>query len=436
MREMDLNLASPKRIEYEPLEYQRAFHLSTKPKSILSTGFGGGKTFALVMKGFDLMNSNRGLPGGLLCPDYKMYKRDVLPTIEDICIQNKIKYDYHKVEMKWTFPAAGATMYAFTSEKPGSIKGPNLAWFLVNEVGECSKESVMMAIGRVRLKKAKRLQIAMSGTPEGFNWVYDYFVQTPREDTDLIFGDARLNTHVHEAYFKQLEESYDPLLQDQYIRGLFVNVTGKRCVWAFDRHRHVVKGIKKIPGMPVWITLDFNVNPMAATLWNVIPMGYQTPEGRRAKLRAFKTIKIMGSNTYEMADALRNELEKGPGGEINDHVTVYPDPAGRALSTKTLNLSDFDILKQKGFTELKYKLKFSVKDCLVALNNLFSKDEIVIDAGCTDLIADLEQCVFKGNAFEIDKSNPDRTHWLDSAKLMADYEFGISRPSFREHRFR
>ena len=28
----------------------------------------------------------------------------------------------------------------------------------------------------------------MSGTPEGFNWSYDYFVEDPRQDTDLIFG--------------------------------------------------------------------------------------------------------------------------------------------------------------------------------------------------------------------------------------------------------
>ena len=84
-------------IEYTPLGYQKQFHDSMSPKVYLSAGFGAGKTYALVMKLFQLMNLNRGLPGGLLCPDLKMYKRDVLPTIRDISSASGIKYKYNKV---------------------------------------------------------------------------------------------------------------------------------------------------------------------------------------------------------------------------------------------------------------------------------------------------------------------------------------------------
>lgn len=420
------------------MPYQDTFMESKKPKVFLSSGFGGGKTYILVMKMFQLMELNRRCPGGFLSPSYKMYKRDVIPTIKDICRENRIRYDYHKSDMLWTFPDAGAHVYAFTAEDPDSIKGPNLAWFCINEVGMCSEQAFLMSIGRVRLKRANVLQIAMSGTPEGFTWTYDYFVTAPRKDTDLVFGDARLNTHVAESYFKGLEESYDPLMQEQYIKGMFVNLKGKRCAWAFNRHRHTDKHIEKIEGWPVWISMDFNVTPMSATLWNRVPLGFHTDDRwGRCMLRAFDEITIDGSNTYEMAAALRDRLPKDQQGQLLDDITIYPDPAGRSKSTKSMNLSDFDILKQHGFQNIKFKLQISVKDCLNALNGIIAKDLMVLNSDtCTNTIADLEQCVFKGNVFEIDKSNPRRTHWLDGTKNMCDYEFAIKRSSFREQRMR
>lgn len=416
------------------IPFQQRFMESVKPKCYLSTGFGGGKTFTLVMKMFQLMDVNRGLPGGLLCPTTKMYKRDVLPTIKGICRENGIRYKYNKSDMCWYFPDSKSHVYVFHSEDDGdSIKGPNLAWFVINEVTLCTEMAFKVALSRVRLKSAKRLQIAMSGTPEGFNWNYEYFVENPREDTDLIFGDSRLNTHVAESYFGTLMESYDPLMQKQYIGGEFINMKGKRAAWMFNRFKHTAEGINKVPGAPVLISLDFNVSPMAATLWNPVPIGDASNRGPTGTmLRGFDEICIESSNTYEMCDAIKEKLDPG------DEVTIFPDPAGRARSTKTRNTSDMDILQAAGFTDMKYKNVLSVKDCLVALNNMYWKDAIVLNSKkCRHTIADMEQCVLKGNVFEIDKSNEKRTHWLDGTKNMIDYLFPVKRkPAFREERAR
>lgn len=431
----------PQKIKYDTsgMEHQQRFHEAMTPKVFMSSGFGGGKTHSLVMKMFQLMHLNYGCPGGILAPTYKMYKRDVVPTIRSICAENGIRYRYNKSDALWYFPDAKAYVWAFTSEDEDSIKGPNLAWFVVNEVTLCSERSVMMALARIRLKKAPQPMFAASGTPEGFNWTYDYFIAKPRKDTTLIFGDARKNKHVSDSYFAMLMESYDPLMQKQYIGGQFVNLNGKAAAWSFNRHRHVANGVKKVSGLPVLVSLDFNVTPMAATLWNHVPSGYQTgdPWGNVA-LRAWGEIKIESSNTYEIADAIKDRLERDEQGSIIDEVWIYPDPAGRARSTKSLNLSDFDILVQKGFkkSQIKYKLSLSVKDCLNALNGAFARNQIIIDASCTETIMDLERCVLKGNVFEIDKSDPKRTHWLDGTKNMVDYLFPIKRRVFREERYR
>jgi hypothetical protein len=427
--------------DYWTVPYQEDFHFSRASKVYLSTGYGGGKTYSLIQKMFWLMNENYGLPGGLLVPTLKMYKRDVVPTIEQICDENKIRARHMKGESAWLFPDAKCKLYVFHSQDDGaSIKGPNLAWGIINEVTLCSEKAFMSFLARVRLAQAKLLQIAMSGTPEGFNWTYEYFVQNQRKDTHLIIGDARRNKFVADTYFGILAESYDELMQQQYILGQWVNLTGKRAAWMFDRMKHTDiqqhQKAERIGDLPVLISLDFNVTPMAATLWNHTPGKWDWVHGKptNQELLAFDEIKIDSSNTYEMCDAIHQRL--GPIGE--DMVTIFPDPAGAARSTKALQ-SDIQILKDYGgFKQIKYKSKISVRDCLNSLNNMLSRNLVMLNSQtCRNTIADLEQCVFKGNVFEIDKSNQSRTHWLDGTKNMIEYLYpAVKYGEFREERIR
>lgn len=425
-------------IVYNPFEYQIPFQNSTKPKVYLSTGWGGGKTFALVMGVFRLMNINRGLPVGFLAPTIKMYKRDCIPTIEEICQENRIRYKYNKTDMQWFFPDTNSTVFVFHSEDGGrSIRGPNLACGAINEVSLCSKAAFLAFMSRIRLKQAKLLQLIMSGTPESFSWTYEYFVEEPRDDTDFILGDARLNTHVSGDYFGTLKDSLDDLMFQQYVEGKHVNLVGKRCAYAFDRKRHTAPDIDKLPQYPVWVHVDFNVSPMSASLYNRVPLGHNYYGGDRSfthQLRCFDEVCINSSNTYEVVDAIKAKTSRG------DDITIYPDPAGRGRHTNVRsNISDIDILRDAfGRDKVKYKTRISVRDCLNALNTLLSKDMIIFNSKkCRQTIADLEQCVFKQDVFEIDKSNPKRTHWLDGLKYMADYEFPIRKQAiFREQRIR
>jgi hypothetical protein len=289
----------------------------------------------------------------------------------------------------------------------------------------------------MRVKKAKRIQLIMSGTPEGFDWCYEYFVEKPREDTELIFGNSRENFHISDSYVRTLEESYDPLMQKQYIDGQFINLNKKACAYSFDRKKHVSDEIHQLDHYPVWVSVDFNVTPMAAVLWNRVPYGEINRTGWkqfRHDLRAFDEICLESSNTYELGEMIKSKV--GNMGLESD-IVIYPDPTGIARSTQSRGLSDIGILKGMGFTNVRYKTKLSVRNCLNALNAKLSKDRIIISSKCTNLIADLEQCVFKEGTFEIDKTNLKRSHWLDGMKNMIDYEFPIGgRRSHREVRYK
>jgi len=398
-------------IKYKPLNIQRAFHHSEKPKAYLSAGYGYGKTYSLCMKMFDLMDKNRGVEGGILCPTLKMFKRDVLPTIREICADNLILHQFNKSDFYFTFPQTNSTIYVFHSEDEGqSIRGPNLGFGLVNEVGLCSKAAFDAFLARIRVKDAKLRQLAMSGTPEGFNWCYEYFIENPRDDTDIFFGNSKDNIHIAEDYVKGLEESYDDLMRQQFVEGKFVNLTGRRAAWSFDRFKHV-KPVKFDPSLAVWISMDFNVDAMAATFWHRYPIDSPYTLG------AFGDIKLRSSNTEELANYIKEKF--------GTKVTIFPDPAGAARSTKS-KMTDIQILMQAGFTDIRFKRSIkSVRECLLATNAQMSKDRIIIDPSAKNLIADLEQCVLKSNGSEIDKSDGNRSHWLDGYKDMIDLEFPI-----------
>lgn len=430
----------PRTIDYTPFsDYQKEFATSDDEFLGLFTGYGGGKTHSLVMKMFELMSINRGLAGGLLCPTIKMYKRDVLPTMYEIAQSNDVLFRYNKSESSWIFPETGATVFVFHSEDDGaSIRGPNLAWGAANEITLCSQMAWRAFLARVRHGKATRPQKIFSGTPEGFNWVYEDLVEKQKKNTRIIFGSAVENPYLHGSYFDTLRDQYDPMMQKQYIDGQFVNLKGNRAAWAFDRKKHTRKGVTRIKELPVVVMLDFNVSPMAATLANVVKGVHPTTGERMHKIRCFKSMRLEGSNTEAFCRALKAELwTEWDGQRKLGEAEIYPDPAGNARTTKS-NYSDFDILRREGFTNLKYLTVISVKDALNSMNNLFSKDLIELDVDeCRDTIADLEQCVLKdGDGFEIDKKNPKRTHWLDGMKNFALYEYPIRRPTSRQEKFR
>jgi hypothetical protein len=407
---------STKLLNYQPLPYQAEFHLSRKPKVYLSAGYGGGKTYALIMKMFMLMNENYGLPGGLLVPNLKMFKRDVLPTVQQICEDNGIPFRFHRQDGCFLFPYTKSRIYIFHAEDHGaSIRGPNLAFMLINEVTLISKAAFDAALARVRLKSAGLLQIAMSGTPEGFNWAYDYFISDPRNDTDVIFGDMRMNTHVADSYAQMLMDSYDELMVKQYVSGQFVNLNAQAALYNFRRQMHTSPDVEQVPGLPVWVSIDFNVNPMAATIWN------RMPAGSKYTLQAFDEICISGADTYLLGKTIRERI----GDE--EEVVLFPDPAGKNRSVRG-HLNDMEILEECGFEDIRYKSRIlSIRECLNAANSFFGKNRAILNSKrCKETIKDYEQCVYKPGTSELLKKDFKRTHWLDGTKNMLEYEFPIT----------
>lgn len=367
---------------------------------------------------FKLANINKGTPIGLLCPTIKMAKRDVIPTLRQICLDNQIKAKINKSDSSIYLPQTDTQVWIFHGEDEGqSIRGPNLSCMLINEFTLITEATYLAAIARVRHPKAVRRQIAMSGTFEEFGGIYDLI--TSDKDYEIFYGSTRENKYLPDSYVKLLEATYDEEMRKQYIDGLPVRRLGKIAAKSFRRDVHI-KEFERDVDDSLWISIDFNVEPMSAVLW-------WASKHKQVKLRAFDEVCLMGSDTPELAKVLNDKLRAL--GLQQHQVTLYPDPAGNARSTKGLNRSDIEILREAGFRNINFKRRIvSVKDCMNAVNALFDLGEIEVHPKCKELIKDLEQIKWRDSGFEFDKSDSKRSHWLDGMKDMIDYEFPSIKP--------
>lgn len=432
-------------IQYKKNAHQEEYHQDITTKFLhLSTGFGGGKSYALCMKSFQLSQINMNIPGGCVVPSIADYKKDLLPLYEEILELNGIRYRYHKTDKWFRFPWTRAKMYVETAEK--RIRGPNWGWAVINEVTLLKHSSYKETIGRVRIRSTPHPQIASGGTPEGTShWLYEKFIEEPMDRSRVIFGDTRANQmNLNEDYVPTLEASYDAIMLDAYLRGLFVNMNGHRFYYAYDPKMNDRKDIEQIEGAEVYVSLDYNVSPMIATLWNIVFVNKKhdghivpilnphTGQPEQAAI-AFDSIVIEdGADTLKMCSAFR-EYGLDP-----DTTTIFPDPAGKSRATN--GPPDNVILKNEGWYKIKTRLaapRFRKRQ--LAVNNLLAKGRIRLHPiRCKTLKKDLEAVEQDTATYEKIKTNPKLTHASDGMDYFIDLMFPLSgqKPDSRSTKYR
>lgn len=418
-------------LKYKRNPHQREFHDDVVSKFLhLSSGFGGGKSYALAMKSFDLSRRNKGLAGGVVAPSIPDFKKDLLPLFEEILEVNNIDYRYHKTDKWFLFPWSRGKLYVATAEK--KLRGPNWAFAAINEVGLISHERFKETVGRVRLKQASHPQVASAGTPEGTgHWLHESFVEHPMKGSRVIYGDTRDNQeNLHSDYIGQLEDSYDAIMLDAYLKGLWVNMKGGRFYYAYDPAKNDNQSIEQIDGAPVYVSLDYNVSPMIATLWHVLHLKTAAGipilgiDGRQVrKAIAFDEIVIEdGAETAHMARAFIQY------GLDPDSTFIYPDPAGKARSTK--GPPDNEILKGAPYYFTNIRVRNAApqfRKRQLAVCNMLAKGLIELNPNrCKALKKDFESVEQDKATYEKIKTNPKLTHASDGCDYFVDIEFPLS----------
>lgn len=400
-------------------------------------GYGSGKSYGLVMKGCQLSYINQHMRGGCAVPSYPEYKRDLQPAFEEILEANGvpivgpanrgIKHAavYHGTEKWWRFPWSRGKLHVVSAEK--RIKGPNWAYGLMNEFTLMQLQALLDVMGRVRLQGAICAQIAGSGTPEGDDhWSYEKLVENPLPNMRVIYGRTKDNEHnLRAGYITMLQNAYDKAMQAAYLEGQFCNMLGSRFYYMHSPQKCKDSTIVWDKTREVHVSIDYNVSPMCVTLWHVMPvldvggrpvMDLATRQPMQA-LEGFGQIEIEdNADAEKLADALYAY------GLEPDITYLYPDPAGKARSTK--GPPENEQLKARGWRNIRVRLaapRFRARQ--LRGNAMLDRGLVRYHSDCTGIDKDFRSVKRDPITGEKDKTNPKLTHYSDGFDYMADILF-------------
>ncbi len=199
------------------------------------------------------------------------------------------------------------------------------------------------------------------------------------------------------------------------------------------------------PRYPLCWSLDFNVNPMASVIFQIVGNDYGNSDARR--LHVLEEIILGNSNTPEACRVFRERAQayldiarRGASGHVPITVRVYGDPAGNQRRSSA-DRTDWHIVRDSFARWPELPMEYmvassapSVKGRVNAMNamlcNAYGERRLLVDPKCSELIADLEQVSWKtdsaGNSIaELDKSNLNRSHSSDALGYPVEKEFGL-----------
>lgn len=310
-----------------------------------------------------------------------------------------------------------------------ALRGSGLFFFIGDEWADAQEECwteviqpMLMTCGGNSLK---------IGTPKGFNHFHaDFQKGQPggEEDYKSWHYTSIQGGNIPDAEIERAMRELDPRTFEQEYRAGFVTYAG-RVIYAFSRGDHVRPCVYD-PKLPLHIGMDFNVNPMSATVWQEVDgashealmMGLKLPAGEFVSLQVGEVV-IPTSDTTEMAEEIVRRYGRPSG---NGHITIYPDPAGAQRRTSAQGKTDISILRdpQFGFKVMAMTSHPLVKDRNNTMNSRFMnvKDErrAFVDPSCKHSIEAYERHVYKEGT-----SEPEKTKGYDHLPDSGGYYFYV-----------
>lgn len=395
-------------MELLPKQEQFIFDLDHEVIAYIG-GYGSGKTIAGCIKGLILSAYNERTAGMLVSPTYSMMRDTTRRTMFEILEHNNIGFNFRATENKILIHETGSEIWFRSGDDPVKLKGSNLAWVGLDEPALMDKEVYSVSLSRIREPKAKKRQLFITGTHEGFTWVYDELELNNRGK--IIRSSTEENIYLPQSYIESLYANYDELHIKQYIKGFATLINRGQVYTSFNREFNV-KEFEYKQDLELFIVCDFNVTPMC---WGII---------QRIKDEDFVINEFVSSNTT--TELMCKQLLEVYG---QRNYIFYGDYSGTFRSTNSPT-TDYDIIKQIiPNCEIRIKPNPPVIDRINAVNsrlcNAKGVRRLFISSRCKHLIKDFEQVIYREGKREIDKSNYDLTHISDAVGYYVEYEYSL-----------
>ncbi len=349
-----------------------------------------------------------------IAPTYRMAKQIMWNDLK-ASIPRKWILREHETEMSITL-RNGSIIECKGADNPDTLRGVGLNFVVMDEFQDIRSETWTTII-RPTLAK-DRGEALFIGTPKAYNQLYEVY-QFGQDESRTAWSSYQFPTitspFIPESEIIEARRDMDPRTFRQEFEASFETMSG-RVYYPFDRKAHCHADIKFNPGRPIWVGVDFNIDPMSAAI--VQP---QT----NGEIWIVDEIFLHNSNTEELCE----EIERRYWRYMNS-ITIYPDPAG-AHRQHARGESDLEIFRLKGFKKIKFRRKHpAIADRVNSVNRML-KDaagttRLRVNPGCTNVVESLEQTLYKPGSRDIDKA-ASMEHITDALGYAVEIEFPIKK---------
>lgn len=372
---------------------------------LLLGGIGSGKTFTGAHYAIKNITNYPDALGFICANTYDQLTTATLACLFEELERAEIWFKYN--QQKKIITLHNTEVLCKSLDKYQNIRGIEIGWGWGDEIAFAKEDAFKVISGRLRDRNGP-LQMLFTTSPFGYGWLYDYFHPSGDKHTSeykMFNARTENNVFLPDGYSKSLRSQYSEKMALQELDGEFVNLTSGLIYYAFNRKKHVVD--VEITGAPLHIGMDFNVNPMTATVAEI----------HGTTLHIIDEIYLPDSNTPEM---IENIIAKyGRGG-----ITINPDDTGKNRSSKT-SATDHTLLK-KEFTVMTARNPFRV-DRYNCVNVLLEAGRIKINPRCKKLIKDLERVGYKEGTSLMDTSDKSLGHITDALGYTCWRNFPLKR---------
>ena len=397
-----------------PHQYDFCYNDDTNPAIV--GGLGSGKTRAGTIRLILLMLDDPNIDTMYLMPTFDLLRLRALSGFEEDLVLLGIKFTVNKSSMVIAIKDHG-NIYLRSYDNPERIIAFEVGHVIVDEIDTLNKEKASLVWRKIseRVRQETTLGYNTIGcvtTPDqglsGF--VYDRWVKNKKKGYELIKASTYDNTFLPDGYTDQILANYDPILADLYLRGEFVSLTQNKQFWAFNRERHHSEVILEEDDTLISYAIDFNIGGTCFVFF---------------KRDGNKLIAVKEGVAHNTQDAITKIDSMSKAKKV-----CFPDASGGNESANA-DLTSLGLISQANHRINAPKANPSVKSSINAVNNLLSKDRLLVNTlQCPLLTEALESLGYDAkNKPEKFDTHPSTDDFGDLTRYICNRLYPVRRPT-------